>query len=103
MSPASEITRLHAHEQALRLRTGELSSRELTEAHLGMAERQNRALNAWLSIDRERALAEADAADARLAAARAQGDTALDALHPLLGVPVLDEAAFRRVLAGEEP
>ena len=63
------------------------SSRELTEAHLDAAERQNHALNAWLTIDRERALAEADAADARLAAARADGDAALDrapsaARHP---------------------
>ena len=52
---------------------GEASSRELTEAHLDAAERDNHALNAWLTIDRERALAEADAADARLAAARADG------------------------------
>src|SRR6266508_6791181 len=88
MAPATDVTRLHAHEQALRLRTGELSSRELVEAHLQVAERQNRALNAWLSIDRQRALEEADAADARLAVARAEGDLAVDALHPLLGIPV---------------
>jgi aspartyl-tRNA(Asn)/glutamyl-tRNA(Gln) amidotransferase subunit A len=88
MSPATDITRLHAHEQAARLRTGEVSSRELTEAHLTVAERQNRALNAWLSIDRERALAEADAADARLAAVRGTGDAGAGALHPLLGIPV---------------
>src|SRR5216117_2634606 len=88
MSPASEVTRLYAHEQAMRLRTGELSSRELVEAHLGVAERQNRVLNAWLTIDRERALAEADAADLRLAAARSEGAAAVEALHPLLGVPI---------------
>ncbi len=67
--PMTDPTRLHAHEMAALLRTGEVSSRELTEAHLAAAERDNRALNAWLTIDRERALAEADAADARLAAA----------------------------------
>ena len=66
----TDPTRLLAHEMAALLRSGETSSRELTEAHLAAAERDNRALNAWLTIDRERALAEADAADARLAAAR---------------------------------
>ena len=38
------------------LRAGEVSSRELTAAHLDAAERDNHALNAWLTIDRERAL-----------------------------------------------
>jgi len=56
-------------------------------AHLEVAERQNRVLNAWLTIDRDRALGEADAADARLAAARADGPAAVAALHPLLGIP----------------
>ena len=68
--------------------SGETSSRELTEAHLAAAERDNHALNAWLTIDRERALAEADAADARLAAARSDPAHALDRLQPLLGIPV---------------
>src|SRR5215203_5060033 len=84
----TDVTRLHAHEMAARLRAGETSSRELTEAHLAAAERDDRALNAWLSIDRERALAEADAADVRLAASRADPDHALDRLKPLLGIPV---------------
>src|SRR5436190_5892507 len=70
------------------LRRGEVTSRTLTEAHLAPAERQNHALHAWLTIDRERALDEADAADARLAAARAEGAEALARLHPLLGIPV---------------
>jgi aspartyl-tRNA(Asn)/glutamyl-tRNA(Gln) amidotransferase subunit A len=77
---------LYAHEQAALLRAGEISSRELTGAHLDAAERDNHALNAWLSIDRERALEEADAADARIAAAR--GDGTLAETHPLLGVAV---------------
>ena len=58
----TDLTRLHAHEMAGLLRSGQVSSRELTAAHLAAAERDNRALNAWLSIDRERALAEADTA-----------------------------------------
>jgi aspartyl-tRNA(Asn)/glutamyl-tRNA(Gln) amidotransferase subunit A len=73
---------------AAALQAGTVSSRELTSAHLDLAERQDRGLNAWLSIDRERALAEADAADARLSGARAEGATALEGLHPLLGVPI---------------
>jgi aspartyl-tRNA(Asn)/glutamyl-tRNA(Gln) amidotransferase subunit A len=85
MPTPTELTRLHAHEMASTLRAGEVSSRALTEAHLALAERQNHALNAWLTIDRERALAEADAADVRLAASR---DDGAGATHPLLGVPV---------------
>ena len=84
----TDLTRLHAHEMAALLRSGEVSSRELTEAHLAAAERDNRVLNAWLTIDRDRALAEADAADARLAAARTDAAHALDRLRPLLGIPV---------------
>src|SRR5262249_39234739 len=77
-----DLTRLTAHEMADRLRAGETSSRALTEAHLDAAEAGNHALNAWLAIDREGALAQADAADARLRA-HAAGDD-----HPLLGIPV---------------
>jgi aspartyl-tRNA(Asn)/glutamyl-tRNA(Gln) amidotransferase subunit A len=84
----TDPTRLHAHELAVLLRAGDVTSREVTLASLDAAERQNRALNAWLTIDRERALAEADAADARLAAARRDGPAGLQALHPLHGVPV---------------
>ena len=62
MPGPADVTRLHAHEQSALLRAGGLTSRELTEAHLASAERDNRALNAWLTVDRERALAEADAA-----------------------------------------
>jgi aspartyl-tRNA(Asn)/glutamyl-tRNA(Gln) amidotransferase subunit A len=82
------LTRLHAHEMATRLRQGEVSARELAEAHLGAAERDNPGLNAWLSIDRDTALEQADAADARLAAAKGEGSEAVEALHPLLGIPV---------------
>src|SRR3954466_1323410 len=84
----ADLTRLHAHAMTDRLRAGDVSSRELVEAHLDRAEAENRALNAWLTIDRERALAEADAADARLAAARAEGAKLRSDTHPLLGVPV---------------
>jgi aspartyl-tRNA(Asn)/glutamyl-tRNA(Gln) amidotransferase subunit A len=84
----TDLTRLLAHEMAAQLRSGATTARDLAAAHLDAAERDNRALNAWLVIDRDGALAAADAADARLAAARAEGAAALDALHPLLGIPV---------------
>jgi aspartyl-tRNA(Asn)/glutamyl-tRNA(Gln) amidotransferase subunit A len=77
----TDLTRLLAHEMAARLRAGEVSSRELTEAHLDAAEAGNRALNAWLTIDREEALRQADAADRRLS------ERPEDA-HPLLGIPI---------------
>jgi aspartyl-tRNA(Asn)/glutamyl-tRNA(Gln) amidotransferase subunit A len=82
------LTRLTAHEMAARLRAGEVSARELAAAHLDEAEAGNGALNAWLVIYRSGALAAADDADARLAAARADGPVALAALPPLCGVPV---------------
>ncbi len=85
---STDWTRLLAHEMAARLRAGDVSSRELVSAHLDVAERQNNALNAWLTIDRERALEEAAAAHVRLTAARAEGSAAVEALHPLLGIPV---------------
>jgi aspartyl-tRNA(Asn)/glutamyl-tRNA(Gln) amidotransferase subunit A len=84
----TELTRLKAHEMAARLRSGELSSRELTTAHLDLAERQDRGLHAWLAFDRDGALEAADAADARLAAARDGGRAALDALPAALGIPI---------------
>jgi aspartyl-tRNA(Asn)/glutamyl-tRNA(Gln) amidotransferase subunit A len=83
-----DLTRLTAHAMAGRLRAGETSARELAEAHLAAAERDNHVLNDWLVIDRDGALAAADAADARLAAARRDGEAALAATHPLLGVPI---------------
>jgi aspartyl-tRNA(Asn)/glutamyl-tRNA(Gln) amidotransferase subunit A len=83
-----DITRRLGHELAADLRLGARSSREVVAAHLEVAERQNHALNAWLAIDHDGALARADAADRRLAEARRSGAAALDALHPLFGLPV---------------
>ena len=77
------LTRLTAAAMGDRLRAGDLSSLELVEAHLALAERENPALNAWLVIDAAGARAAAADADARLAVARAEGRAALAALHPL--------------------
>jgi amidase len=65
--------------QAELIREGEVSSRELVELYLGRIEELNPRLNAFTVVLGERALAEADAADAR----RASGEGA-----PLLGVPI---------------
>ena len=78
-------------------------ARELTSAHLARAHATDHGLHAWLTIDDERALAEADAADARLAAARAEGSAAVDALHPLLGVPSRSRTSSRSRAARRRP
>ncbi len=82
------LTRRTGHDLAAGLRAGDFSAHELADAHLAAAERDNRGLNAWLTIERERALAEADVADARLAQARRDGPAAAAALPALLGLPV---------------
>jgi amidase len=66
-------------EQARLVRDGEVTARALVEHSLGRIARLDPELNAFRTVMRERALAEADAADRRLAA----GERA-----PLLGVPV---------------
>jgi aspartyl-tRNA(Asn)/glutamyl-tRNA(Gln) amidotransferase subunit A len=88
MSDATALTRLSAHQMSAGLRRGEFGARELLGAHLDLARRQDQGLHAWLSFDPEGAGAAADAADARLAAARRGGGEARDALPALLGVPV---------------
>jgi amidase len=68
-----------AARQAELLRSREISSRELVEGYLARIERIEPQLNAFRLVYAERALAEADQADARLRG----GDE-----RPLLGVPV---------------
>jgi len=62
------------------IRAGDLAARELTEACLARIDAHNDRLNAFTSVLREEARAEADARDS----ARARGDE----LGPLHGVPV---------------
>jgi len=62
------------------LRRRELSARELTQACLARIGRDGERLNTFLAVGEQRALAAADAADAKLAAG--EGDK-----QPLLGVP----------------
>ena len=65
--------------QAELIRAGEVSSRELVELYLERIERIDPQLNAFVRVLAERALADADQADAR----REAGDE-----RPLLGVPI---------------
>jgi aspartyl-tRNA(Asn)/glutamyl-tRNA(Gln) amidotransferase subunit A len=88
VTDATDLTTLTAHELAACLRAGDTTSAEITAAHLARAHATDHGLHAWLTLDDERAMAEARSADTRLAAARGEGRAAVDALHPLLGIPV---------------
>jgi aspartyl-tRNA(Asn)/glutamyl-tRNA(Gln) amidotransferase subunit A len=70
---------LPAHEQAARLRAGEVTARRLTELALERVRAQEPALQAYITLTEEEALAQADAADERLRAGNAA---------PLTGVPI---------------
>ncbi|HVP03956.1 MAG TPA: amidase [Solirubrobacteraceae bacterium] len=76
---AIELVYAGAAEQARLIRDGEVTARELVEATLARIEALNPRLNAYRVVFADRALAEADQADARSAAGQER---------PLLGVPV---------------
>ncbi len=82
------LTRLLAHEMVARLHAGDVSSSELLDAHLAGIRATDHAIHAWLAVDEPLARESAIAADARLALARREGESAVAALPPLLGVPV---------------
>ncbi len=73
------LTQLSAVEQAKQLASGELSSRELTSAYLENIASRDSKIGAYLRVDPDAVLAQADAADAK----RKSGDHS-----PLLGLPV---------------
>lgn len=73
-------------ELAHAVRTGELKSRELVEHFLARIERHNRALNAVVTLEPERARREADQVDAAIA----KGES----LGPLAGVPMTIKDSF---------
>jgi len=78
------------HELSLRelgegLRAKKFSSRELTQHYLGRIGQHDKALNSFITVTAERALAQADAADARLAAGAAT---------PLTGIPLAQKDIF---------
>src|ERR1700752_2185435 len=61
------ITTLTATELALRLRSKQISAREVLTAHLARIERVNPKVNAVVTLVAERAMADAAKADERLA------------------------------------
>jgi amidase len=77
---ATTLALAGAAEQARLVRAGEVTARELVEATLARIAQLNPTLNAYRSVLAERALIEADQANAR----RGAGDDS----RPLLGVPV---------------
>ncbi|MGF1609175.1 MAG: Asp-tRNA(Asn)/Glu-tRNA(Gln) amidotransferase subunit GatA, partial [Kiloniellales bacterium] len=81
---SNSLTRLTIAEARALLDRGELSAKELTEAHIAAVEAA-RALNAFISETPERALAMAEASDAR----RAKGEAGL-----LEGIPLAIKDLF---------
>jgi aspartyl-tRNA(Asn)/glutamyl-tRNA(Gln) amidotransferase subunit A len=76
---------LSLREMAEGLRAKKFSSRELTQHYLGRIGQHDRALNSYVTVTAERALAQADAADAALAAGRAGA---------LTGIPLAQKDIF---------
>ena len=82
----NELVRATAAELAGLIADGEVSSREVTQAHLDQIEAVDGRINAFLHVATERALASADAVDARRAAGAELG--------PLAGVPLAMKDIF---------
>ncbi len=76
----SDIIKLTAAEIAEKIASGELTAVEVTEAHLARIEAVDEKVHAFLHVDREGALAQARAVDAK----RERGEK----LGPLAGVPL---------------
>jgi len=84
---SSELCFLTATELARRIRSRNISAREVMEAHLAQIERVNPQVNAIVTLLAERALEQASAADAALARGGAIG--------PLHGLPIAHKDLFR--------
>ncbi len=69
------------------LATGKFSSVEVTQYFINRINNLNKSLNSFISLDTEKSLAQARAADALRAAGRAQ---------PLTGVPIAQKDIFLR-------
>ncbi|MDY3126445.1 Asp-tRNA(Asn)/Glu-tRNA(Gln) amidotransferase subunit GatA [Bifidobacterium mongoliense] len=78
----THIVTLTAAEMAAKVASGELSSRELVEAHLKVIESAEPAIKAFLKVVPDEALKQADAFDAKKAAGETEG------LPELAGVPI---------------
>ena len=74
------LTSRTATELAAAIAAGDVSARQVTDAHLARIDAVDEGIHAFLHVDYDGARAQADAVDAK----RAAGDT----LGPLAGVPV---------------
>jgi len=81
-APPSSLTEASALELARAIRAGEISSRDVVEAHIDMLERTHARINAVVVDRYDEARADADAADALVASTDDP-----DALPPFHGVP----------------
>lgn len=81
-----DLCRLTAHEARDLLRRGDISATELTQAVLERIEQVEERVKAYLTLTPEVAMAQAAEADQRLSEARKAGE--VDALPPLLGIPL---------------
>lgn len=79
--PSEGLVSLTAAELASKIHSGEVSSREVTQAHLDRIEQTDSALHAFLHVGAQEALAAADAVDASIAAGEAPASA-------LAGVPL---------------
>jgi fatty acid amide hydrolase 2 len=84
--PATALTERSALELARAIREGDVSAREVVEAHIQV--HRSAGLNAIVADRFDQALAEADEADRRIAAGESD-------LPPLLGVPVTIKESFQ--------
>jgi aspartyl-tRNA(Asn)/glutamyl-tRNA(Gln) amidotransferase subunit A len=82
----SDLTRSSAADLAVSVASGEVSAREVAEAHLDQIEASDAQLHAFLHVDRDRVLADADSVDAK----RARGES----LGALAGVPLALKDVF---------
>ncbi|MHC6175855.1 Asp-tRNA(Asn)/Glu-tRNA(Gln) amidotransferase subunit GatA [Glutamicibacter sp. X7] len=80
----SELIHLSASELATKLHSGEVTSVQAVQAHLDRIAEVDGAINAFLHVNAEEALAVAAEVDA----IRTAGGEAAQALHPLAGVPI---------------
>ncbi len=95
----TDLTWLSTRQLAALLAEGEVSSEEAVRAHYARINEVNPTVNAIVTVDPERALGEARAADGRLIASRVSGEP----LPPLHGVPMThkdthDTAGMRTTL-----
>ncbi len=82
IAPSRSLTERSATDLARAIRTGEISSREIVEAHIEQLVRTQERINAVVADRYDRAREEADSADALVAESSDP-----DSLPPLLGVP----------------